>query len=128
MQRRGSTGLPPENLGLLLERHPAGMRAVAVSVLGAGPDVICGVRWIEELHRLIPGAELVILENSGHSGHLEEPEVFVKAVTAFVGTPAVPRRAPRRQPGHLVEAPPDGPAWCGRVRPEVLAATPPAAP
>jgi pimeloyl-ACP methyl ester carboxylesterase len=42
------------------------------------------VRWAEELHRLIPGSELLILENSGHFGHLEEPEAFSQAVTRFV--------------------------------------------
>jgi pimeloyl-ACP methyl ester carboxylesterase len=45
------------------------------------------VRWAEELHELIPGSELVILENSGHFGHLEEPEAFAKAVVAFVEAP-----------------------------------------
>ena len=47
-------------------------------------DVICGVRWAEELHKLIPGSQLRVLENSGHLGHLEEPEAFSEAVTAFV--------------------------------------------
>lgn len=47
-------------------------------------DVICGPRWAEELHRLIPGSRLLVLEKSGHFGHLEEPEVFAQAVAAFV--------------------------------------------
>jgi pimeloyl-ACP methyl ester carboxylesterase len=47
-------------------------------------DVICGVRWAEELHRLIPASRLLILENSGHFGHLEEPERFAAEVTSFV--------------------------------------------
>ena len=47
-------------------------------------DVICGVRWAEELNQLIPGSELLILENSGHFGHLEEPAAFARAVTDFV--------------------------------------------
>jgi proline iminopeptidase len=33
-------------------------------------DVICGVRWAEELHDLIPGSRLLILEDSAHFGHL----------------------------------------------------------
>jgi pimeloyl-ACP methyl ester carboxylesterase len=48
-------------------------------------DVICGVRWGEELNRLIPGSRLLILENNGHLGHLEEPERFAEVVAAFVG-------------------------------------------
>ena len=47
-------------------------------------DVICGVRWAEELHKLIPGSQLLILEHSGHFGHIEEPERFSRAVAAFV--------------------------------------------
>ncbi|MFD3993270.1 alpha/beta fold hydrolase [Streptomyces sp. NPDC058583] len=47
-------------------------------------DFICGVRWAQELHRLIPGSELLILERSGHFGHIEEPEDFSREVTRFV--------------------------------------------
>jgi pimeloyl-ACP methyl ester carboxylesterase len=42
------------------------------------------VRWAEELHKLIPGSQLVVLENSGHFGHIEEPEPFSRAVVRFV--------------------------------------------
>jgi pimeloyl-ACP methyl ester carboxylesterase len=59
------------------------LRVPALVVAGRY-DVICGARWGEELHKLIPGSQLVILENSGHLGHLEEPEVFAEAVAAFV--------------------------------------------
>ncbi|MEV5607495.1 alpha/beta hydrolase [Streptomyces sp. NPDC052225] len=47
-------------------------------------DVICGPRWGLELSELIPDARLLILEHSGHFGHLEEPEVFATAVRGFV--------------------------------------------
>jgi pimeloyl-ACP methyl ester carboxylesterase len=47
-------------------------------------DPICGVRWAEELHKLIEGSTLLILESSGHFGHLEEPELFAREVAAFV--------------------------------------------
>ncbi|GHB11489.1 alpha/beta hydrolase [Streptomyces tendae] len=47
-------------------------------------DVICGPRWGEELHRLIPGSRLLVLENSGHLGHIEEPETFADGVRDFV--------------------------------------------
>ena len=66
------------------DRADLGSLTVPALVLVGRHDVICGVRWAEELHELIPGSELVILENSGHFGHLEEPEAFAKAVTAFV--------------------------------------------
>ncbi|MBZ6108273.1 alpha/beta fold hydrolase [Streptomyces althioticus] len=49
-------------------------------------DVICGPRWAQELHTLIPGSQLVVLEDSGHLGHVEEREVFADAVRAFVAS------------------------------------------
>ncbi|MFD7879924.1 alpha/beta fold hydrolase [Streptomyces sp. NPDC059766] len=57
---------------------------VPALVVAGRYDVICGVRWAEELHKLIPGSRLVVLEHSGHFGHLEEPERFADAVAAFV--------------------------------------------
>ena len=61
------------------------LRALAVPtlVIAGRYDVICGVRWAEQLHALIPGSRLEILEHSGHFGHLEEPEQFARAVAAF---------------------------------------------
>jgi pimeloyl-ACP methyl ester carboxylesterase len=53
-------------------------------VIAGRYDVICGVRWAEELHSLIPQSRLEILEKSGHFGHLEEPEAFTLAVTDFI--------------------------------------------
>ncbi|MFD8565658.1 alpha/beta fold hydrolase [Streptomyces sp. NPDC059639] len=47
-------------------------------------DVICGPRWGRELHELIPGSRLLTLENSGHFGHLEEPDLFADTVRDFV--------------------------------------------
>lgn len=47
-------------------------------------DVICGLRWGLELDELIPDSRLLVLENSGHMGHIEEPERFADAVRDFV--------------------------------------------
>jgi pimeloyl-ACP methyl ester carboxylesterase len=47
-------------------------------------DVICGPRWAQELNALIPQSHLVMLEDSGHLGHVEEPEAFAGAVRTFV--------------------------------------------
>ncbi|MGW4244240.1 alpha/beta fold hydrolase [Nocardia sp. NPDC004722] len=50
-------------------------------------DIICGPRWARELDTLIPASQLVVLENSGHLGHLEEPRPFTDAVLNFVHDP-----------------------------------------
>jgi pimeloyl-ACP methyl ester carboxylesterase len=50
-------------------------------------DVICGMRWGLELDELIPDSRLLVLENSGHMGHIEEPEAFAGAVRDFVRRP-----------------------------------------
>lgn len=50
-------------------------------------DVICELRWGRELHELIPDPRLVVLEHSGHPGHLEEPERFAEAIREFIRTP-----------------------------------------
>ncbi|MDX6314275.1 MAG: proline iminopeptidase [Streptomyces sp.] len=63
-----------------------GSLTVPALVVVGRHDFICGVRWAQELHRLIPRSELLILENSGHFGHIEEPENFAHAVTRFVTT------------------------------------------
>lgn len=66
------------------DRADLGSLTVPALVVVGRHDVICGVRWSEELHRLIPGSELLILEDSGHFGHIEEPEAFSQAVARFV--------------------------------------------
>jgi pimeloyl-ACP methyl ester carboxylesterase len=48
-------------------------------------DFICGPRWAKVLHDEIVGSELVVLEHSGHFGHVEEAECFAAAVARFVG-------------------------------------------
>ncbi|MCP2360089.1 pimeloyl-ACP methyl ester carboxylesterase [Nonomuraea thailandensis] len=63
------------------------IRAPALVVAGRH-DVICGPRWAGELAAGIPRADLVVLENSGHLGHVEEPDAFARAVTTFVSATA----------------------------------------
>ncbi|MER6943120.1 alpha/beta hydrolase [Nonomuraea sp. NPDC000554] len=66
------------------DRAMLGSIDVPALVIAGRHDVICGPRWAEELADGIPRAELVLLENSGHLGHVEEPDAFARAVTAFV--------------------------------------------
>lgn len=60
-----------------------GLTVPALVVVGRH-DVICGVRWARELDELIPDSRLLVLENSGHMGHLEEPGRFAEGVRRFV--------------------------------------------
>ncbi|MFE2067893.1 alpha/beta fold hydrolase [Streptomyces sp. NPDC059467] len=75
-----------EDLSPILIDDRAGLGGLTVPalVLVGRHDFICGVRWAAELHELIPGSELLILEDSGHFGHIEEPDAFAQAVTRFV--------------------------------------------
>jgi proline iminopeptidase len=47
-------------------------------------DAICAPYWSEMLAEKTPHAQLVVLEQSGHFGHIEEPEAFAHAISAFV--------------------------------------------
>jgi proline iminopeptidase len=47
-------------------------------------DFICGPRWAREIHDLIPESKLVVLEDSGHFGHVDAPAEFASAVVDFV--------------------------------------------
>lgn len=71
---------------LIDDREPLATLTVPALVVAGRHDVICGVRWAEELHRLIPASRLLVLEDSGHFGHLEESERFAAEVAAFVAT------------------------------------------
>jgi pimeloyl-ACP methyl ester carboxylesterase len=66
------------------DRAALGALKVPTLVVVGRFDVICGMRWGEELHLLIPGSQLLVLEHSGHFGHLEEPGQFAREVAAFV--------------------------------------------
>ena len=66
------------------DREVLNSLTVDTLVLVGRHDFICGPRWSEELHKLIPGSRLVVLEQSGHFGHLEQPAEFTRAVVDFV--------------------------------------------
>jgi proline iminopeptidase len=44
-------------------------------------DFLCGPAWARMLHDAMPGSRLVILEESGHMAHLEQPVAFAREVT-----------------------------------------------
>lgn len=53
-------------------------------VVAGRHDWICPPEFSEEMHRLIPGSELRIFEESSHSVGSDEPEAFLDAVAGFV--------------------------------------------
>ncbi|WEP00799.1 alpha/beta hydrolase (plasmid) [Streptomyces sp. FXJ1.172] len=69
-----------------------GLTVPALVVVG-WHDVICGMRWGLELDELIPDSRLLVLENSGHLGHMEEPELFADGVRGFVFETSTPQKA-----------------------------------
>ncbi|MGW5430372.1 alpha/beta fold hydrolase [Streptomyces sp. NPDC004059] len=50
-------------------------------------DFICGPRWARMMHQAIPEAHLVVLDRTGHLGHVEQPEEFAAAVVDFLAMP-----------------------------------------
>ncbi|MET8145472.1 alpha/beta hydrolase [Sphaerisporangium sp. NPDC005288] len=65
-------------------RDTLGSIAIPTLVVAGAHDFICGTRWARLLHDGIPGSRLTVLPDSGHMGHLEEPEAFTRAVAGFV--------------------------------------------
>ncbi|GAA4590103.1 alpha/beta hydrolase [Planotetraspora phitsanulokensis] len=64
-------------------RDRLGSIALPTLVLTGAHDFICGTRWASMLHEGIPGSRLTVLSESGHMGHLEQPELFTRAVAEF---------------------------------------------
>jgi proline iminopeptidase len=56
---------------------------VPTLVLAGRHDFVYGPQRARELREAVPGADLVLFEDSGHLAHFEEPEAFAAAVWAF---------------------------------------------
>ncbi|WP_250031234.1 alpha/beta fold hydrolase [Paractinoplanes maris] len=68
-----------------IDYRPDLPRIAAPTVVVTGRhDFICGPVWAGMLHEGIAGAQLAILENSGHFAQIEEPDAFVEAVTRLL--------------------------------------------
>ncbi|MEO3745694.1 alpha/beta hydrolase [Plantactinospora sp. B5E13] len=64
-------------------REELGSVTAPVLVIVGTHDFICGEPWARMLHEAIPGSRLTVLARSGHFGHVEEPELFTRAVVEF---------------------------------------------
>ena len=60
-------------------------RIACPSLIAVGRhDWICPIDQSQEIARLVPGAQLAIFEQSGHSPHIEERQAFTKRLAAFL--------------------------------------------
>ncbi len=66
----------------LADRLPS-VSAPTLLIAGARDAAYCAVA--REMHGQIPNARLAIVENAGHTVHLEQPEAFQRAVLEFLG-------------------------------------------
>jgi proline iminopeptidase len=55
-----------------------------VLILAGRHDWICPPEFSEEIHRLIPGSDLRIFEESSHSIRADEPQALLDAIAGFV--------------------------------------------
>jgi proline iminopeptidase len=53
-------------------------------IISGRKDFVCSVKMAEVIHAGIAGSQLTILEESGHMGHIEEPDRFAAAIVAFM--------------------------------------------
>ncbi|MEV4249837.1 alpha/beta hydrolase [Streptosporangium canum] len=52
-------------------------------IISGAHDFICAPHWGQMLHEGITCSQFVLLHDSGHIGHLEQPEAFASAITEF---------------------------------------------
>lgn len=88
----------PGGFLLSYDLRPELKNITAPTLIVAGRhDWICAPEFSEEIHRLIPGSDLRIFEESSHSVRADEPERLIDAIAGFTapaGT-ALPARTNR---------------------------------
>lgn len=66
-------------------RDKLGAIAAPALVVGGDRDFMCGTKPSRYMARAIRGARLVMVPGVGHFAHVEAPELFERAIAAFVG-------------------------------------------
>ena len=66
-----------------MEEHLSGVHIPTLVVRGAR-DPIVGEAWTEEVHRLLPQSDLVVVRGAGHAVNFNSPEKLVSAVQSFL--------------------------------------------
>ncbi|GGL12224.1 hydrolase [Sphaerisporangium melleum] len=64
-------------------RDRLGDIATPTLVISGAHDFICGPRWGRMLHQGTSHSRFVLLHDSGHMGHIEEPTAFASAIITF---------------------------------------------
>jgi len=60
------------------------------TLLIAGDHDECDPALSEEMHQKIPGSEITILPKSGHMTFVDQPNLFIRAVDAFLHAGTAP--------------------------------------
>ena len=57
---------------------------VPTLVIVGRKDFVCSLKMAQAIAHGISGSEIVVLEHSGHMGHIEEPDAFAQAISDFL--------------------------------------------
>ena len=68
-----------------IEEHIYRVQVPTLIVRGSR-DPIVPQEWVEEVHRLLPGSQLVVLPNAGHAVNYNSPERLVHVVRSFLSS------------------------------------------
>ena len=75
----------PDGFLRTFDLRPELARIAAPTLILAGRhDWICPPEFSEEIHRLLPGSDLRIFENSSHSIRADEPDAMLDAIAGFL--------------------------------------------
>ena len=66
-----------------MEEHLPSVQTPALIVRGAR-DPIVRQEWTEEVHRLLPESQLVVVRGAGHAVNFNAPEKLVRTVQSFL--------------------------------------------
>jgi len=66
-----------------MEEHLPRVQTPALIVRGAR-DPIVRQEWTEEVHRLLPGSQLVVVRGAGHAVNFNSPDKLVRIVRSFL--------------------------------------------
>ncbi|HEU5377786.1 MAG TPA: alpha/beta hydrolase [Ktedonobacteraceae bacterium] len=66
-----------------MEEHISSIQIPTLIVRGSR-DPLVGQEWVEELHRLLPTSQLLVVQGAGHAVNFNSPEKLAYAVRSFL--------------------------------------------